>query len=203
MAVNENFSKIKHIWNLVQDELSSALSDAKHGFHYLCFANTNKAFEPEARVVVLRDFDAKTRSIVFHTDIRSQKCEQIKLNSAGIALFYDSNLKIQLRFKVIAKTHYNDKISLERWHKTPKNFRRIYLKILAPGSIIQSDAPILPDQFRSKSPDLDQSEEGFKNFAVIHLSFHNLEILKLNSYGNECFRIEWQGEEMIFNYIAP
>jgi hypothetical protein len=200
--------EIENIWSSIDLQLALAISDAKHGFHHFCFSSINQNNEPESRVVILRHFDAKARVILFHTDIRSSKCDQIKKNSKSTALFYSQELKTQLQFKTEAEINYKNDLSLKSWTKATMQARRTYMKIHPPGSIINDNSDILPTDVLSKSPNDEESLAGLNNFAVIKLTFHSLRILNLNCRGNEAFEIIWKNsnspeEEMIFNHIAP
>jgi 3-hydroxyisobutyrate dehydrogenase len=183
--------------------LKAAVVDAKHNWHDFCFANVNSQSSPEARVVILRDFCENSRNIIFHTDVRSAKCSQIAQNPESVALFYDRASKIQLKFKGTSKLHYKDDIAYKRWEKTTLTGRRTYLKHHSPGSVISKDDHILPDQFLSHTPNIDQSEAGFENFAVVVFNFYSLEILKLHHKGNECFKAIWDKGQETFYRLAP
>ena len=184
-------------------EMNLALLDANHAYHNFCFANVNQTKLPEARIVILRDFCQHDKKIVFHTDIRSAKCQQITANPACTGLFYDPVSKMQLKFKALSTLHYKDDIASMRWDLSPLTCRRTYLKNYSPGSIISTDDAILPDKFLSRTPSKEESESGFENFAVVILHFYSLEILKLHHKGNECLRVDWNDGEAMFSRIAP
>lgn len=191
---------------LLQDiytELNLAVRDSKHAYHNFCFASTTQEGTADARVVILRDFCLQNRQIIFHTDIRSSKCEQICQNPLSSALFYAPSSKLQLKFRSKATLHYKDLVTQKRWELTSLQSRRTYLKLHAPGSIISEKDLVLPEKFLSLNPNKEDSENGFENFAVVILNFHTLEILELHHKGNECFRVDWQNEQETFNRIAP
>ena len=183
--------------------LKAAIIDAKHGYHDFCFASVNLENGPEARVVILRDFCENSRKIVFNTDIRSSKCMQIGANANSTALFYDREAKMQLKFKGVSTLHHKDSIALDRWSKAPLTCRRTYLKCNSPGSVISEREAVLPNKFLSRTPNIDESQAGFENFAVVILNFYSLEILKLHHKGNECFRALWNNGQETFYRLAP
>jgi len=125
------------------------------------------------------------------------------MNPESIALFYDRDSKIQIKFKGSSKLHYKNDIAMDRWSKTTLTGRRTYLKHHSPGSVIYEEDAILPDKFLSHTPNIVDSEAGFENFAVLVLNFHSMEILKLHHKGNECFKAVWEEEEEIFYRLAP
>jgi pyridoxamine 5'-phosphate oxidase len=202
------------VWRFVCRELSCAKVNSNHEFHAFSFASINNASKQneeldncssaaDVRTVILRDFDEYSRKISFHTDIRSSKCSQIASVAKSVALFYSRDLKLQLKFKTFAYLHYKNSLAASRWKQTSLQARRTYLKTYAPGTILTADAAILPNPYLSKSPTLDESEIGFENFAVIELNFYSVDILKLNHQGNECFRIQWSGDDTTCSIIAP
>ncbi len=183
-------------------QLLASFKDRNHGFHHFCFINTLNNL-PFGRVVILRDFDAGKRQIVFHTDMRSPKCAQIVQNSASSAVFYDQGCKMQLVFTANATLHYQDDLATQRWLKTDLYARKTYLKLHAPGALISQDDKILPDHLIAKDPGEKESELGFANFAVVTLHFNELHILKLHHKGNEAFGIIWQNDKAHGQCIAP
>jgi pyridoxamine 5'-phosphate oxidase len=190
------------IWDRINQEMKKGADSSKHEFHAFCIANVNGLY-PESRIVTLRRFDPEKMQIIFHTDIRSPKYNQLKVNSRTISVFYSKLLKMQLKFKANAILHYFNDFMAQRWNETTLQSRRTYLKKHPPGTIITKDDVILDPKFAFKTPEDHQSEIGFKNFAVVELLFYSLEILLLNPCGNECFKFEWEGDKRNFHHLAP
>ena len=70
----------------------------KHPFHTGVLATT-RPDGCELRTVVLRSVDSETRSLVVHTDARSDKVRQIRADPRVSWLFYDPRRKVQLRLR--------------------------------------------------------------------------------------------------------
>ena len=60
--------------------MERAVKDRKSGFHNFVVATSSFDNMPDARIVVLRGFDSKKMEISFHSDLRSQKVNQLNNN---------------------------------------------------------------------------------------------------------------------------
>lgn len=190
------------IWDKISQEMQLGICSAKHDFHAFCVANVS-GLSPQARTVILRNFDPLKRYICFHTDARSPKYEQLKANPRVMSIFYSGTIKMQLRFNANATVHHLDDLSAKHWLKTTPQSRRTYLKIHPPGKIIGKDSAILDPEFLYSTPNDHQSNCGLANFAVVKLLFDSVEVLLLNSCGNQCVKLEWKNQKRIFHYLAP
>lgn len=112
------------------------LKDAKlpkNNFHFPVIGSINEN-EIELRTVVLRDFIENNNTLVFYTDFRSPKINQIKNNPIVSFLFYDGVLKEQLRIKSKSTIHHKNDISLKYWEKIKPENRRDYGSKQSPSS---------------------------------------------------------------------
>ena len=98
------FSKenTNEIFEGIKRNLSRGVKDRKHNFHTPVFCNLGEENSIESRVVVLRQFDSKNMVLNFHSDFRSPKVSDLKINNNSLFVFYDHKLKIQLRIKTIS-----------------------------------------------------------------------------------------------------
>ena len=64
---------LEEILGLIQ----RGVKDRKSGFHNFVLATSSFKNEPDARTVVLRGFDSEKMEISFHSDLRSQKINQL------------------------------------------------------------------------------------------------------------------------------
>lgn len=81
----------------VKAELLRSNVDHRHPFRFFYLATTGTY--PEIRTVVKRDFSQEHWDVVFFTDARSPKVEQIKKQGKVSALFYHPKKQLQLRMK--------------------------------------------------------------------------------------------------------
>ena len=77
-------------------ELNYAITDGGHEYHCFCLATVNLK-TPRLRTVVLSAFAKNKNFLSFHTDLRSQKINDLRLNNNVSVLFYDEERKIQVR----------------------------------------------------------------------------------------------------------
>ena len=117
---------LKEILGLIQ----RGVKDRKSGFHNFVLATSSFENEPDARTVVLRGFDSKKMEISFHSDLRSQKINQLNKNKNVCLVFYDEKKKIQLRIR--GKTNIKKSFH-EAWNKLTNWSKRCYLTESPPG----------------------------------------------------------------------
>ncbi|NNF32654.1 MAG: hypothetical protein HKN68_01005 [Saprospiraceae bacterium] len=82
--------------NLALNELFRSNADRKHPFNYFTLATIGGY--PEVRTVVKRQYTEED-TIIFFTDSRSPKVDQIKGDPRSSALFYHPRKKLQVRLK--------------------------------------------------------------------------------------------------------
>ena len=80
---------LEEILGLIQ----RGVKDRKSGFHNFVLATSSFKNEPDARTVVLRGFDSEKMEISFHSDLRSQKINQLIKNKDVCLVFYDEKKK--------------------------------------------------------------------------------------------------------------
>ncbi|MBO3116975.1 pyridoxamine 5'-phosphate oxidase family protein [Winogradskyella sp. DF17] len=148
----------------IKAELINGYAKKRHPFRYFTLATVHKK-APRQRTVVLRkllpDFN-----LLFFTDLRSQKVEDIKNNNTVSALFYHPKKLIQV--KVDGKAQFvEDKHTLKTyWNNIPEHSRKDYITASAPGTPIAN-----PDH---TSYNLEQH-----HFCAIHIVPTTIEYLQL------------------------
>ena len=99
-----NLDKVNQkIWEM----LNSGLKNRDAPFHIPVFICGNKE-KFDGRIIVLRGVDEKEKKLWVHSDIRSNKVKDLKINPKATLLFYDKNEKIQLRISAICKINYQN-----------------------------------------------------------------------------------------------
>ena len=182
----EDFSEIKKkIWSL----LDNAVTDRNSPFRIpvFCCGNQNNI---DGRIVVLRKSDQANSLLQFHSDIRSDKIEKLKLNKNAAMLFYDKDEKIQVRLKVECIVNHNNDITKESWAKTQHISRKCYLVDSGPGTKSNIPTSGLKPELDNFDYTKEQSEEGYKNFTVIQCKIKSIEWLYLAAKGHRRARFE-------------
>ena len=92
---------IDKIYDEIWSRLKIGKKDRNSEFHQCYVASTGNEF-PSVRTVVLRHVNKDQLTIGFHTDVRSNKINDINNNSNVTVLLYDHAAKIQVKINGIA-----------------------------------------------------------------------------------------------------
>ncbi len=193
----EDFVEIKKkIWSM----LNNAVKDRNSQFRIPVFSCGNND-NIESRIVVLRKSDENNNIVQFHSDIRSDKIDILKKNPKASFLFYDKELKIQVRLKVDAIINHNNNVTKQSWEKTQHISRKCYLVDNGPGTISDEPTSGLKPELDNFNYTKEQSEEGYKNFTVIQCKIKSIEWLYLAAKGHRRARFDLEnGRE---NWLIP
>ena len=183
--------------------LRNGAEDRNHGFHLPVFSNINASHLISSKIVVLRHYDEKKNILNFHTDIRSNKVNNLKKNSNNFFLFYDSKIKIQLKIKTVSTINFNNEITQNWWSKTNLSSRKCYLTKKNPSSYTNKAEDGLPKHLKGVNPKLDESEQGYKNFVVITNNINEIEWLNLSAKGHRRLLINFDKKIKKFNWLIP
>ena len=193
----EDFSEIKKkIWSM----LNNAVKDRSSPFRIPVFSCGNND-NIESRIVVLRKSDENNNIVQFHSDIRSDKIGILKKNPKASFLFYDKELKIQVRLKVETIINHNNNVTKQSWEKTQHISRKCYLVDNGPGTISDEPTSGLKPELDNFDYTKEQSEEGYKNFTVIQCKIKSIEWLYLAAKGHR--RAKFDLENNKDNWLVP
>ncbi|GIX23095.1 MULTISPECIES: pyridoxamine 5'-phosphate oxidase family protein [Caldimonas] len=165
----------------VWQELAQAARDRQHPWRTPVLA-TGLSDGADARVVVLREVDVPTRTLVFYTDTRSGKVDQLRQRPTGTVVMWSAALGWQLRCRVQLSLDTQGVSVSSRWARMKLSpSAQDYLSPLPPGSVI--DAPTLATWSRE--------ERG--HFGVIYARIDSLDWLELRPDGHRRARFDAQG----------
>ena len=163
--------------------LSEAVKTAKHEYHSFSFA-TLRLNKPEIRTVILREIDNQKNTIAFHSDIRSSKLDDIKMNNNVSALFYDKVRRIQLRINGEASIDKGSPKLKSSWDAMKPESKLCYMGPYAPSKELNSFLVNLPNHnaqnISSKSDAL-----GYSRFCKITIKIKSMDWLHLKHTGHE------------------
>jgi pyridoxamine 5'-phosphate oxidase len=130
------------------------------------------------------------RMLRFHIDRRSPKFVQWSNQPVVGAVFYDGPGKWQIRLKGVALLHYEDDVARAAWETNHPMGKRTYLTTAAPGEEVDWDvASLYPPGMERRRPTDEESEEGYRNFAVMLVDVVELDSLHLAGEGHRRFHI--------------
>ncbi len=194
--------ELDQILSSAWQELERGATEAKHQFHTCALANLGGR-GCRVRTVVLRGVNPTQRILHCHTDIRSDKIEELKQHPNVSWLFYAPELKLQIRAEGLATVHYQDEVAREGWHNSKLSSRRAYLTHTAPGTKTPNYESGLPENMWSRSPTEEESLAGEVNFGVICCQIEFLDWLYLDSRGHRRAQFEWHNGGFVGTWVIP
>jgi 3-hydroxyisobutyrate dehydrogenase len=198
--LDENSNKI---YNNIKELLINGAKDRNHSFHTPIFTNNNDISGANSRVIVLRKFNYEEMNLIFNTDYRSPKINNLKKNNQSNFVFYDTKIKIQLRIKTISKINHNNKITSEAWKETRLFSRKCYLTQKAPSSVTDRAEDGIPEHLKGIDPSKNESEIGYSNFSVVENFIQEIDWLHLASSGHRRLKITFKNNKTTFNWMIP
>jgi len=116
-------------------ELSRAVGDKGHPWRVMALATVDAEGEAQARHVVLRETQPAQRQLLFYTDRRSPKVEQIRRQDRGTLLMWNPQRGWQLRLKVHLEIIDSGLEVSSRWARLALSpAAQDYLSALPPGT---------------------------------------------------------------------
>jgi len=173
MDINENHNNTKEIYENIWKCLDKGVNDRFSDYHTFSLATSPKNIA-EIRTVVLRGYDRKNKSIIFHTNNLTNKISEIQNNPSVGALFYDRKAKIQIRCNGDAVINNMDQYCKERWDKMSSQSKECYYQNISPGDDIK-----YPSIVKNK---LENTLS--KDFTVITININKIDWLYLSSTGH-------------------
>lgn len=137
----------------------------------------------DARVMVLRAFDAQAWRLRLHTDARAPKAAAIAADPRVAAVLYDKGAKIQIRLRGTGRIETQGSVTDAAWAASTNFARRCYLGE-GPGAASPIPTSGLPSQFEGVEPDDAQLVPARDNFAVLLIDIAELDWLYLAHTGH-------------------
>jgi hypothetical protein len=164
-------SELQLIEEAIWDELQEAVSQRGHGWRHAVLATVDAQGRPDARTVVLRDVQMHAREIVFYTDARSPKVEDLRRQAQASLVLWSPELGWQLRIAAVCQVETSGLAVLSRWAKLKMTrAAQDYLAPQAPGSALPSPEPL--------------ERDTRAHFAVVTASVQKMDWLELRPEGH-------------------
>ena len=119
---------------------------------------------PCSRIMVLREVDVESKSFIFFSDSKSEKCNLLRINSASSLLAWDRKNRIQIR--VIGDFFFVSNVK-EYWDRLGDNAKKSY------GNYPFSSTPI------TEAWNFEHKAE-ISNFTVLKFVAKKFDILRLS-----------------------
>ncbi|MGG5885910.1 pyridoxamine 5'-phosphate oxidase family protein [Falsiroseomonas sp. HC035] len=160
--------------------LSRGVSDRRHPFHTPTLATLAADGAPTARTLVLRGFEAPSRTLRLHSDARAGKVAELAVEPRAALHLYDAGAAIQLRLSGHVTLHRDDGIADAAWAATRDFSRLCYAIQPAPGTPCP-EPPSAPTD----------PVAGRAQFCVLLFRIARLEFLHLAAAGHRRARFTW------------
>jgi pyridoxamine 5'-phosphate oxidase len=175
--LSQNLSEINAaIWNM----LEQATKSHRAPFHYGTIATIHHHI-PELRTVILRRVLQDTHQLFFHTDVRSQKVEQLKEHPLLSWLFYDEKSRIQLRLYAKAVLHTKDAVADYGWEHSRLASKLCYTTSSPSGTALQTPELI---NLNVKEADDALLETARNHFCIVETIINKMDWVFLHLSGN-------------------
>ena len=161
------------------EELTRATQEREHGWRIMTLA-TVESGRAEARSVILREADPTAHRLVFFTDARSPKLQQIQTHPQGTLLAWCPRLSWQIRLRVHLTRETDQHLSMSRWARLRLSpAAQDYLSPLAPGEPLS---------------EITSEERGSReHFAMVNAQVESLDWLELHPDGHRRALFDTEG----------
>ena len=194
------FDSLDQLEEEVIRKLSRGYQDKKSPFRYLVFS-TSKNDDVNSRIMVLRSFSSNDWELTVHTDKRSSKLDEIKINNKVSVNFWDSRKNFQVRLfgKACRFDFENEKV----WNNLSAWSKRTYLTNSKPGSVSRNHTSGFDEKFFNFPPSQEESKQGKENFCQIKIKIEKLDILILNRMGYRRALFEIKNKVVKKRWLIP
>jgi pyridoxamine 5'-phosphate oxidase len=177
--------------------LETGASDRHSALHQPVVSTVDPDGAPDARIMVLRLIDQENRLAQLHTDRRSGKLLHLAREPRANLLFYDPEIRVQLRLGGSVTVHQDDAVAEAAWARSRKMSRVCYAAEFAPGAAIDDPQHALGHLAAA------EGEAGYENFAVLRFRVDRLEWLSLAAKGHRRARFSLAGSAPVGQWLAP
>jgi len=194
---------LTEIYASIVDLLESSAAENAPGWRLPVLA-TMTEHGCEQRTVVLRFVDCVHGVLLFHTDVRSSKVDQIRRDGRVSLLFYDHDRSVQLKIRGLASIHQADEFAQSLWEAGTPASLKMYSAPLTPGAKCDSFNHNMSDSLLGRLPERNETEAGRVNFCAIRVHVQSAEWLRLSQSGHlrACFELT-DGRLQSAGWIAP
>ncbi len=179
----------KQIFEELKRELVNGHSKKGHPFRYFSLATIAKTNTSQQRTVVLRKTDSNLE-LLFYTDRRSSKIQQVQANKNVSCLFYHPKKLLQVKIEGIAKIVDDTKTLVSLWGGIPIKSRKDYTTTKAPSSLINN-----PDE-------VDYLNEG-NHFCAVRIIPNKIEYLRLKRPNHLRVLFKKEDENWKDDFLVP
>lgn len=175
------------------ESLRRAVLDKESPLRTAILASVDEKGMPQARVLIIREFDEQDMQLRFFTDARSHKVVDMKASPNVQLVFYDAGQKLHFRMNGTATLHLRSELTNELWGQLPEYGRGDYLSQQPPGASI-----VDPTEGWNRD-----TAFGSDNFMVVDVKVHDVDWLKLSASGHKRARLFWRDGQCDGRWVTP
>jgi len=183
----------------IEQELALAVRDKSHGWRLAVLASVEDGL-PDARTVVLREYDSTRRCLLIYSDARSAKVRQVRQQERGMLVLWSAALGWQLRLQVSLQVQTSGLALSSRWARLKLSpAAQDYLSPLPPGTPLELELDAEPGVVSGVvSTDLppaapEPDRESRQHFAMLEASLLSTDWLELHARGHRRARFDSKG----------
>lgn len=163
-------------------KLTSATKVRDHDLRYVSLASLSKNQVPVSRLLVLRGLHVTDRTLLFHTDIMSDKWAELSTHPKASILGFSSDVGEQFRFEGrVELFSHTSNIHQAEWDKLSTWSQNTYCGG-PPGD--EANAPSLDPNKDVEPPSDEQLAKGCSRFGVIKFKAERLDWFQLKRSDN-------------------
>lgn len=156
------------------------------------------------RTIVLRKASSLKKQILFFTDIRSKKWNEIESSPKISTLFYDPIKKLQISMQGVGILNYKNQLWEDEWNKLKVKSRKTYMTELPPGSFSTQKSTGLKPELQKADLELEETQPYQMNFGIILIQVVSLEIVQLAESGNYRANFDYKKHKLLStNWLIP
>ncbi|KPM31531.1 Pyridoxamine 5'-phosphate oxidase [Croceitalea dokdonensis DOKDO 023] len=172
----------------IKSELVNGSVKKGHPFRYFTLGTLNQD-KPSLRTVVLRK-TYPDLNLLFYTDKRSSKIQQIQNNAHVTALFYHPKKLLQIQIRAKAKVLDNPMEIRQHWNNVSPKAKKDYTTVLPPGIEIEN-------------PENVEYLEDDHHFCMVELIPLEIEYLRLQRPNHVRMLFNKNGDDWNGTFLNP
>ncbi len=188
----KRFQSLDAVLEHIRIYLHDAVDDRQKAFTTPVVATDG----PAARTVALRDVNIDDRTLLFHTDVRSAKIDELRDTPSAMWVAWEPEISQQFQFSGSTSIHTDGDIADRVWQLQSTDNRAFYYKDAVPGEPIDRPASCI-------DVDAISDDEARSNFAVVRTVIDQITWLHLHPDGEYRARFHWDGDRFTGDWIVP
>ncbi|MFD1560027.1 pyridoxamine 5'-phosphate oxidase family protein [Paraburkholderia silviterrae] len=164
---------IDRVWSMLSAGANAAAT--RSPFTMLQAATVGLDGGPKVRTIVLRGVSPEAGSLIFHTDVRSEKVLELGKDPRISLLGCDLDAGIQIRLEGVARMVDSLEERMALWKLSRPHSLIVYRAQLAPGTPIAS-----PEEAHTAPGNTPDSMAGFENFCLVTVDVQKIDYLDLS-----------------------